>query len=389
MAILSPYSSSFLDALFCNEEQDHQWSLDEDEDGDENEIAQTTLTDSSDLHLTPLDHQQDLFWEDEELVSLFSKEEEQQTHSTLADPCVFDARKEAVDWILKVKAHYGFLPLTAILAINYLDRFLSSLHFQKDKPWMIQLVAVSCLSLAAKVEETQVPLLLDLQVEDSKFLFEAKNIQKMELLVMSTLKWRMNPVTPISFLDHIVRRLGLIHHLHWDFFKKCEALILRLVSDSRFISYKPSVLATATMLGVVDEVDPPNSIDYKSQLLDLLKTTKVCLFWFGYNSLCLWNYHLMHQQMLRKNVYFESVNECYAFVIDLSYNQKKREHETSTPTYPASPVGVIDFTCNESSNDSWGFSFHQPSFKKTRIDQQFGFGSLINCFEPFVSPLQP
>ncbi|KAI3769923.1 hypothetical protein L6452_01037 [Arctium lappa] len=363
MAILSPYSSSFLDTLFCNEEQDHQWSLlDEDEDEDEDEITQTTLTDSSDLHVPPLNkQQQDLFWEDEELVSLFSKEEEQQQQQrvcSLTDPCVFGARKEAVDWILKVKAHYGFLPLTAILAINYLDRFLSSLHFQKDKPWMIHLVAVSCLSLAAKVEETQVPLLLDLQVEDSKFLFEAKNIQKMELLVMSTLKWRMNPVTPISFLDHIVRRLGLTNHLHWDFFKKCEALILRLVSDSRFMSYKPSVLATATMLGVVDEVDPSNSIDYKSQLMDLLKTTK------------------------------ESVNECYEVVMDLSYNNpKKREHETPTPTYPVSPVGVIDFMCNESSNESWGFSFHQPSFKKTKINQQFGFGSLINCFEPFVSPL--
>ncbi|GLT70559.1 hypothetical protein SLA2020_426310 [Shorea laevis] len=32
---------------------------------------------------------------------------------------------------------------------------------------MIQLVAVACLSLAAKVEETQVPLLLDLQVRSN------------------------------------------------------------------------------------------------------------------------------------------------------------------------------------------------------------------------------
>ncbi|KAL4575397.1 hypothetical protein LXL04_022240 [Taraxacum kok-saghyz] len=166
MAILSLYSSSFLETLFCSEEHDHQWSLEDDED----EVPETTLTDFSDLHFAPLGHQ-DLFWEHEELVSLFTKEQEQQkqqppcTFSFLqTDPSVFLARKEAVNWILKVKAHYGFTPLTAILAINYLDRFLSSLHFQKNKPWMIQLVVVSCISLAAKVEETQVPLLLDLQV---------------------------------------------------------------------------------------------------------------------------------------------------------------------------------------------------------------------------------
>ncbi|KAJ6340551.1 hypothetical protein OIU77_008337 [Salix suchowensis] len=36
--------------------------------------------------------------------------------------------------------------------------------FGKEKPWMTQLAAVSCLSLAAKVEETQVPLPLDFRV---------------------------------------------------------------------------------------------------------------------------------------------------------------------------------------------------------------------------------
>ena len=36
---------------------------------------------------------------------------------------------------------------------------------QKGKAWMMQLLAVACLSLAAKMEETEVPLILDLQVK--------------------------------------------------------------------------------------------------------------------------------------------------------------------------------------------------------------------------------
>lgn len=39
---------------------------------------------------------------------------------------------------------------------------LISLH--KGKAWSMQLLAVACLSLAAKLEETQVPLCVDLQV---------------------------------------------------------------------------------------------------------------------------------------------------------------------------------------------------------------------------------
>ncbi|EXC25146.1 hypothetical protein L484_004318 [Morus notabilis] len=55
----------------------------------------------------------------------------------------------------------------------------------------------------------------------------------MELLVLSTLEWKMNPVTPISFLDSIIRRLGLKDHLCWEFLKRCENIILSLISDIR------------------------------------------------------------------------------------------------------------------------------------------------------------
>ncbi|KAL8234707.1 hypothetical protein R6Q59_020807 [Mikania micrantha] len=275
MATSSSSSASFMEPFFCCDEQDHPWCHDHNHNDDHqhhhHHQHHHAFEESSHLLLPTLNHQ-DFFWEDEELVSFFTKEQLQTLHSTLTFN--HTSRKQAVDWILNVKSHFRFTHLTAILAIYYLDRFLASVPFQKDKPWMIQLLAVTSLSLAAKLKETRVPSLLDLQVEDTNYLFEPKIIQKMELLVMSTLEWKMNLVTPISFLDHIVRRLGLNTHLHWDFIKKCEDLILLLVSDSRFVGYQPSVLATATILHVIDQVDFFNSVEYKNQLLEVLKTTK-------------------------------------------------------------------------------------------------------------------
>lgn len=61
-------------------------------------------------------------------------------------------------------------------------------------------------------------------------MFEAKTIMRMELLVLSTLHWKMNPVTPLSFLDHIVRRLGLKNSVHWDFMRRCERLLLSVIA---------------------------------------------------------------------------------------------------------------------------------------------------------------
>ncbi|XVF67526.1 hypothetical protein PTKIN_Ptkin10aG0128400 [Pterospermum kingtungense] len=278
----NPYPSFLLDALYCEEEK---W---EEEEG-ENDVGEVSEGDGSRVcnlnggnpSLFPLFLlEQDLFWEDEELLSMLSKEKQQQVAHCLnpndaeSDESLAVARREAVEWMLRVNARYGFTSLTAVLSINYLDRFLNSVHFQRDKPWMIHLVAVTCLSLAAKVEETQVPLLLDLQVEETQYVFEAKTIQRMELLVLSTLKWKMHPITPLSFLDHIVRRLGLKTHLHWEFLRRCERLLLCVISDSRSVHYLPSVLATATMMHVIDQVEPFNPIDYQNQLLSVLKISK-------------------------------------------------------------------------------------------------------------------
>jgi cyclin D1/2/4 len=75
------------------------------------------------------------------------------------------ARQDAISWIRKVQSHYKFRPLTAYLSVNYLDRFLSSHELPQGVGWPLQLLSVACLSLAAKMEETEVPLLLDLQVK--------------------------------------------------------------------------------------------------------------------------------------------------------------------------------------------------------------------------------
>ncbi|KAK2665008.1 hypothetical protein Ddye_003582 [Dipteronia dyeriana] len=334
-----------LDAvLYCEEER---W---EDDDEDEEGFGEVIQGEnSSNTCLSPfLLLEQDLFWEDEELLSLFSKEQDQQhfinfeeARSSCCDALL--GRGQAVEWVLKVVAHYGFTTLTAVLAINYLDRLLFSLHFQRDKPWMIQLLAVTCLSLAAKVEETQVPLLLDLQVEDTKYVFEAKAIQRMELLVLSTLKWKMHLVTPLSFLDHIIRRLGLKNNVHWEFLRRCERLLLTLVSDSRFVSYLPSVLATATMMHVIDQVEPLNSIEYQNQLLGVINTSK------------------------------EKVNECYKHIVEMLSTCAKTKTKTGLNN-KRKLVDVIDGVFSSSSSQ-------EPLFKKSRTQQD-------HHQKPLLTPLR-
>jgi len=152
--------ASLLDALYCAEEQ---W--------EEEEELNSNIDCKNPSLLPLLLLEQDLFWEDEELRTLFSKEKTQGSfEQTTFDFSLSSIRREKVEWMLMVNARYGFCTLTSVLAVNYFDRFISSFPLQNDKPWMFQLAAVTCVSLAAKVEETHVPLLLDLQVHQPETL---------------------------------------------------------------------------------------------------------------------------------------------------------------------------------------------------------------------------
>ncbi|GAB4849015.1 hypothetical protein Ancab_003827 [Ancistrocladus abbreviatus] len=296
----SQNSSFLLDCLFCEEES----SWDEEEDSAlkcEGEHRGKCCQDIVKDPLSLLSFEDDSFEEeDDELAALLAKEE--QTHlsmaAVIASKPLMVARREAVEWMMKVNAHYGFSAITLVLAVNYFDRLNLSVELQGDRPWMFQLAAVACLSLASKIEETQVPLLLDFQVE-CKYVFEARTIQRMELLVLSTLQWRMNPVTPFSYFGHLITRLRLETHLRWQILSKCEGLILSVINDPRFLCYLPSVAAAAIMLRVMKELEHWSSVEHHIHLIGTLKINK------------------------------DKVDECYRFILEVSPrgqdNERRRD----------------------------------------------------------------
>ncbi|GMJ02591.1 CYCLIN D3;2 [Hibiscus trionum] len=357
------FNSSFLlDSLYCSEEN---WE--QEEEAKEDYFVQADEHGASCFgngNPFPVSLEHHFFWEDDELSSLLSKEEQNQLYDSLrSNGNLAGARSDAVEWMLKATAHYSFSALTAVLAVNYFDRFLSSFRFQSDKPWTTQLAAVACLSLAAKVEETQVPLLLDLQVEESKYVFKATTIQRMEILVLSTLQWKMNPVTPISFLDYIARRLGLKGHCCREFLRRCDQILLSVVSDSRFLCYLPSVMAAAIMLQVMDSAEPNLRLEFQNQLLGNLGIDK------------------------------DKVDESCKLIVELANTrvQGNRSNKRGFRSVPGSPNGVMDlFFSSDRSNDSWTvsstvFSSPEPVSKKIKSQQEQFLERLGHAPSDFLS----
>lgn len=79
------------------------------------------------------------------------------------------------------------------------------IYMQSQKYWAFQLLSVACLSLAAKMEECDVPALSEFPLQD--YNFESQVIQRMELLVLTTLEWRMGFITPFPLLPCFITKL--------------------------------------------------------------------------------------------------------------------------------------------------------------------------------------
>ncbi|KAI4366545.1 hypothetical protein MLD38_022409 [Melastoma candidum] len=222
------------------------------------------------------------------------------------------ARKDAVDWIGKVHSYFSFGPLSAYLSINYLDRFLSAYELPMGKVWMTQLLAVACLSLAAKMEETEVPLSLDLQVGNAKYVFEARTIQRMELLVLSTLKWRLQSVTPFNFLDFFLRKINSDDVLPRLSMSRSIQLILSLSKGIDYLEFRPSEVAAAVAVSVARE----NQVGWDTEKA---------------------------LSLLARHVQREKVMKCMERLCEMEFiGGSGKNASSATASVPQSPIGVLD-----------------------------------------------
>ncbi|GAB2226122.1 hypothetical protein Drorol1_Dr00021914 [Drosera rotundifolia] len=154
-------------------------------------------------------------------------------------------RQDGFDWILKACFHFGYGASTFCLAMNYFDRYLSNLDLPEDQSWHVQLVAVACFSIAAKVDEIYVPSLVAMQVGEPRFIFEPKTVQRMELLVLSTLNWRMCALTPCSFIEYILMKIMGEDALSPTIISRSCQLIFRMIQGIDFLNLTPSQIALA------------------------------------------------------------------------------------------------------------------------------------------------
>jgi len=148
-------------------------------------------------------------------------------------------RSVLVDWLINVHHQFKLLPETLYMGIAVMDRFFQCESVTKDK---IQLVGVTAFFIASKFEEIYPPDLLDF-VSICDQLYSKREIIKMEMIVLRTLKFELGRPLPLHFL----RRNSKAAHADPKIHTMAKYLMELTLLDHECSHWDPSLLAAVSL----------------------------------------------------------------------------------------------------------------------------------------------
>ncbi|KAL8947152.1 MAG: hypothetical protein Q9222_006535 [Ikaeria aurantiellina] len=161
------------------------------------------------------------------------------TYMEHQDHLEWHLRGVLVDWLIEVHMRFHLLPETIFLAINIIDRFLSTRVVELEK---LQLVGITAMFIASKYEEVLSPHVQNFKhVADDGF--SEEEILKAERFVLAALNYDLSYPNPMNFLRRISKADS------YDIQTRTLAKYLLEISllDHRFIKYPPSHVAAGAM----------------------------------------------------------------------------------------------------------------------------------------------
>ncbi|MBA0694413.1 hypothetical protein Goari_004713 [Gossypium aridum] len=265
-------------------------------------------------------------------------------------------RQEAISLILRAQHSCNIDRYTTYLATNYMDRFVSRQEIPQGNQWVLRLLVIATISLASKMKEQHFSS-SNFQREEG-FIFDAPAIQRMELLILDALNWRMRSVTPLSFICFFISLFELKDPpLRQALKDRATNIIFQACNEIKLQEFKPSIIAASALLMASHELFPLQFPSFETSILSCRHVNKE-------NQLKCFN---AMQEMV--------ANETSDSII-----------ETVSSSSTTTPMSVLDCHCERSSSSMAAIAV--PEKREQRKRQKLnGFCSESNRVK--ISQIQP
>lgn len=159
-------------------------------------------------------------------------------------------RAKIVSWFYELGDSFGLDASTIFTAVNYLDRFLSK---RSCDCFNFRLASIGSLFLAVKVEERS-PILAADFCDLTNGCFEPADLRKMELELLSTLRWRVHPATTLTYVGLLV----CLYDGDRPVQDRAEHLVTEALYDVDLLKFPTSLQAVSAVICAMKDVDVPN-----------------------------------------------------------------------------------------------------------------------------------
>ncbi|CAA2980652.1 putative cyclin-D6-1 [Olea europaea var. sylvestris] len=226
-------------------------------------------------------------------------------------------RRETISLVLHFSQNSD--PFSSYLAVNYLDRFISTQSTLEGKPWILRLLAISCVSLALKMRKKEFSV-TDIQ-NDGGIIFDSHTIERMELLILGALKWRMRSISPFSFIHFFISLFKFKDQPSRQALKnRATEIILKAQNDIKLLEFKPSIISASALLCAAHEWFPLQFSSFR-------------------NAICSCSY-------VNKN----SLLNCYNLMQEIAMDGYESVLDMGSSSF--TPVNVLDLQCSSTSSST-------------------------------------
>jgi hypothetical protein len=177
-----------------------------------------------------------------------------------------ECRDKMVAWCIQIVDLCEFSHVTVEITMSYLDRFLATPEgtTARNDRSSYQLACMASLYTAVKIHEPKaIPPELVARFSDGAF--SSRDIEAMEVTLLRSLKWRVNPPTSWDFV-HKLMSLAPSDLLTKDLRQTAVDLALRqtelAVANYEFVTVRASIIAYSAVMNSLDTLGIVHEVGY-------------------------------------------------------------------------------------------------------------------------------
>ena len=199
-----------------------------------------------------------------------------------------NCRFKIVEWCYKVVDFFSLDREIAFYTMNYLDRFMAE-HQDISRP-TYKLASTTALMLAIKLHQPRRINLSSVVRDLSKGQFDMSDVERMEIILLKSLKWRTHPTSPAAFVIMMMKlepsiTQARIQEVNWEevldkaiFFTEVSVYNYSFVTEDPYITALASIVNAMESMNLLREDNDTTKWRRACKSLEVPKTSVVVQF---------------------------------------------------------------------------------------------------------------